>query len=578
MTTINWQRESGDRVEEFVAALILLDHPHGNRITPSRGDRGIDVQVETDGEWDIYQIKKFAHTLGTSQKNQIKKSWETFVSQTLPGRTVRSWTLVMPWDPTVEQHAWLADMTQDQDFEIRWWGLSQLDGLAAKHPHVAEYYFGDGRQEVTTLMADMLALSRDVSADNSDGELIRRLIERQRQITGALTQIDPFYKYVVDIRSGNVDDMDEDQKQRDGSGASLVSYLQLSAEQYAVTRVLPLSAETSWLRPIKGNLSFRPEPGTSEHAALADFLEYGTPFTGMPGELTEVVGPPGLLPPGAGTFSVSAMAGGADIPPLELQLSRPGFGVIQRLPLADVKVTQGPRGNGFAVSATDTGGSLGFTLKYRKEDGKGQETFQFKTHPVPGRYPGDIREAVSFVAQFDGRNEINLGIKGGPPLTHPLAPDGGATSKHAQEFLKLLDDLLLIQLHTLTAIKVPDLSTSTKEEYDSWDTVARLLRGETIEGRWESIRPGEIDPHDPIFKGPEALTMTTQEPMYVLLNGGRVELSTWMQETFLHAVLQTDDQGFVLVPLSEGTVTVHMIDGPSADLPAEPPSGRPQSS
>ncbi|MFE4835527.1 hypothetical protein ACFRAU_12690 [Arthrobacter sp. NPDC056691] len=561
-----------------MAALILLDHPHGNRITPSRGDRGIDVQVETDGEWDIYQIKKFAQTLGTSQRNQIKKSWETFVSQTLAGRSIRSWTLVMPWDPTVEQHAWLADLTQGYDFEIRWWGLSQLDGLASKHPQVAEYYFGDGRQEITTLMANMLALTRDVSRDKPDDDLIHLLIERQSQITEALTQIDPFYRYVIDIRSGDVEDMDEDQRQRDARGAALVSYLPLSGEQYAVTRVLPLCAESSWLRPIKGNLSFRPEPGTSEHAALTDFLEYGTPFSGMPGELTEAVGPPGLLPPGPGTFSVSAMAGGADTPPLELQLSRPGFGVIQRLPLANVTVTQGPRGNGFAVTATDIGGSLGFTLKYRKEAGKGQETFQFKRTPVPGRYPGDIRDAVSFVAQFDGRNEINLGIKGGPPLTHPLAPDGGATSKHAQEFLKLLDDLLLIQLHTLTAIRVPDLSSSTKEEYDSWETVARLLRGETIEGRWESIRPSEIDPHDPVFKGPSALTMTTQEPMYVLLNGGRVELSTWMQETYSGGVLRTDDEGFVLVPLSEGTVTVHMIDGPSADLPGEPSLGRPESS
>ncbi len=76
MTTVNWERQSGDGVEEFAAALILLDNPQGNRITPSKGDGGIDLQVPSNGQWDIFQVKKFAHTLTGSQKNQIKESWE----------------------------------------------------------------------------------------------------------------------------------------------------------------------------------------------------------------------------------------------------------------------------------------------------------------------------------------------------------------------------------------------------------------------------------------------------------------------------------------------------------------------
>ena len=41
----------------------------------SSGDNGIDLQVKNgDGTYDVYQVKKFAHTLKTSQKSQIKKS------------------------------------------------------------------------------------------------------------------------------------------------------------------------------------------------------------------------------------------------------------------------------------------------------------------------------------------------------------------------------------------------------------------------------------------------------------------------------------------------------------------------
>jgi hypothetical protein len=48
---VNWELESGDKIEEFVAALLLLRHNGpGNRITPSSGDRGVDVRLtDPDG-------------------------------------------------------------------------------------------------------------------------------------------------------------------------------------------------------------------------------------------------------------------------------------------------------------------------------------------------------------------------------------------------------------------------------------------------------------------------------------------------------------------------------------------------
>lgn len=92
--TINWERESGDRIEEFLAAHLLLQAGRGNQIRPSQGDHGIDVQIPTDQGWDIYQIKRFATNLDSSAKQQIKKSWNRFKDDVLPGRTVRSWSLV----------------------------------------------------------------------------------------------------------------------------------------------------------------------------------------------------------------------------------------------------------------------------------------------------------------------------------------------------------------------------------------------------------------------------------------------------------------------------------------------------
>jgi hypothetical protein len=84
VTTVNWEREPGEKVEAFVAALLLLEHPDGNLITPSRGDRGVDIRVPTPGGFDIYQVKRYTGPLTSRQAKEIQKSWSTFVRETLP--------------------------------------------------------------------------------------------------------------------------------------------------------------------------------------------------------------------------------------------------------------------------------------------------------------------------------------------------------------------------------------------------------------------------------------------------------------------------------------------------------------
>lgn len=103
MTQVNWERCSGEQVEEFVAAMLLLRNPHGNLITPSQGDRGIDIQIEAEtGGYDIYQVKKYATTLTASQKKAIERSWQTFLNQTVGRIQVNSWNLALPCNPTPE--------------------------------------------------------------------------------------------------------------------------------------------------------------------------------------------------------------------------------------------------------------------------------------------------------------------------------------------------------------------------------------------------------------------------------------------------------------------------------------------
>jgi hypothetical protein len=90
VTTVNREREPGEKVEEFVAALVLLEHPDGNLVTPSRGDRGVDIRVPTPDGFDIYQMKRYTGPPTSRQADQIEKSWSTFVRETLPVLPVHS--------------------------------------------------------------------------------------------------------------------------------------------------------------------------------------------------------------------------------------------------------------------------------------------------------------------------------------------------------------------------------------------------------------------------------------------------------------------------------------------------------
>jgi hypothetical protein len=76
--------------------------------------------------------------------------------------------------------------------------------------------------------------------------------------------------------------------------------------------------------------------------------------------------------------------------------------------------------------------------------------------------------------------------------------------------------LILIQQHTHDALKIPDVESCTQKARVFVGAIAKMLRGEKAEGRWNTF----YDRRD--RRGP--ITMVTQEPMSLTLNGVRTEL------------------------------------------------------
>jgi hypothetical protein len=86
-------------------------------------------------------------------------------------------------------------------------GRTNLDVLAAQRPSLVSYYFGDGGQQLQRLLADALQGGRDLPRTDPADDLLAAAIARQRSITTTLNQLDPFYRYELDIRTGRMRDL-----------------------------------------------------------------------------------------------------------------------------------------------------------------------------------------------------------------------------------------------------------------------------------------------------------------------------------------------------------------------------------
>lgn len=195
---IPWTRYSGEDIESVLATLISLEEHDAIKIRPSRGDGGIDLIVYPDTETvNVYQIKKFAENLKSSQKAQIENSWKELLTTTADLHLkINNWHLVMPLDPTNENLRWAKELVEPSGTKFIWDGLSRVDGWASKHPEVINYYFSNGKEEVSEYAAKLLSLAN--LPDCSDPAILE---SRLRDLCSNLDKLDPYYAYSVHVLS-----------------------------------------------------------------------------------------------------------------------------------------------------------------------------------------------------------------------------------------------------------------------------------------------------------------------------------------------------------------------------------------
>ncbi|MBF9127986.1 hypothetical protein I0C86_03085 [Plantactinospora sp. S1510] len=502
MVTVNWEREPGEKIEEFVAALLLLTHPHGNHITPSSGDRGVDVLVWNPDGYDIYQVKRYSRPLTSRQATMIEESWHTFVAQTLPALPVRSWTLVTPWNPSNERLDWLRGLTDGHDFPVHWMGGRTLDGMASQRPSLVDYYFGDGGERWHRLMAEALHAGRDTSPGSAGEDLLEAIIARHRSLTASLNEVDPFYRYELEIRAGHLRDHPFEADLRRHSPVAEVQYTQLDPEHFQVMRIVPLCAESTRLRPITTSLRLEVTTGSAEHQAVEEFRHFGAPIHAIPGTVTETTGPPGHdRGTGDGLFSIMPLASSDDLPDFEVRLVTANGAPLHTLDLVDVAVSRGISGPGMWLSGRDRSDVLQFKFYLNGPDG---DEVRIQASSLAGKTPADVLPAIRMAADFVDGNGILLAVRGGRPLTSAWDVTDSALRANAQWHVTLLDALQAIQRHTYQRVTIPDVQTIPADDIETILRTGRLLRGERIETPWTEVTltvvtPDRLPPTDAEF-------------------------------------------------------------------------------
>ncbi|WP_030453280.1 hypothetical protein [Herbidospora cretacea] len=565
MTTVNWEREPGEKVEEFVAALLLLKHPHGNRITPSRGDRGVDLRVWNPDGYDIYQVKRYSRPLTATQATSVENSWNTFITQSLPVLQVRSWTLVTPWEPTNERLDWLERLTTGHGIHTHWMGGITLDGLAADNPALVEYYFGDGGQRLARLMADALQGGREVPEGVPGEDLLQAIITRQRSLATALNTVDPFYRYEVQIRAGHVRDQAWDADLRSPVPVAWVHYRQLDEQSYLLMRLLPRCAESPRLRPITASVQLEVPAGSPEQQAVEDWLRYGAPFHDVPGTVTSLTGPPGLLSaPGPGRFSFMVPAGaGDDRPDLEIRLMTADNQVAHTLDLIDVRISRGVDGPGTWLSGTDRSGVLEFQFRLNASD---RDQVRMTLSSLVGKTPADVLPAIQLVADLPAATGLVLAVRGGRPLTSLWRPDESEVRASplpdmARWTAGLLEALITVQAHTFHRVMIPDLDETAPERISALIQLGRLLRGEEVRTTWSEIIMTRGASDVPPPADPEFSVLLTNE-VQVDLGDRRIVLDDVQRRVLYHHVRPADPHEFASAQPGD---SIHLVPGSSAE-------------
>lgn len=491
MGLVEWTRLEGGQVEAVVAMFVNREHPNSVRITPSRGDGGVDILdrgAGPEGSDVVYQVKRYTDRLTPRQKNDIKDSLETLQAELQTDKrweslTVKEWHLVTPWDPTPEAETWLQGLG-DAGIKKIWHGLTWADQQAAKYDDVIDYYLHDGRTLVEKAHAEVMAL---LGTDKTDpGLTVPEVAERLVKAFETLDH-DPHYRYELRFGEGP-----PPPPPHEGERPGLVMHCMNAVKggRWTSVDIIARCAASTDERPITIKGTFKAEPDSEFARQLEDFFTYGAPFTSPEGAFDgEVDAPGGLGGPLKGAIIRTGPTADQDLgknPDLHLEVLDPEHVVLGAVDVRCVDRSQGIKGGARAI-LEEVNGLFSIEDRYDLKNSQVHRSLTFGDFVgVPAAVAHDGMKVVS---QLRSPNRLRLSVRHTPPARGII--DASIGFVWDDEFLqyigavtRILETLAFLQQHASEPILTPEFGSLPREQFAAWRSAARLLRGEEVSGTY----------------------------------------------------------------------------------------------
>ncbi len=533
VSRVEWTRLEGNDVEAVVAMFVNREQPNSVRITPSRGDGGVDIldrAAAVDGTDAVHQVKSYCEPLSSRQKDEVKKSLQTLINDPRwAALRVTTWYLVTPWDPTPEAEVWLQELGHAHGLTAVWRGLAYVDQLAAKYPDIVDYYVHGDRNRVEETYQSVLAL---VGIEGGERLDVPSVAARVQRALGTLNT-DPHYRYELRFGEGGF----PEPPSRQGLVMSWMSG-QARGGAWLAVDIIARCAASVQERPITITGRFVAESGSDFEHSLRDFLSFGTPFTSPVGAYEGDIDAPGGLGGRLVGGTVTTLSVGDDrgeSPHLHVEILDPDGAVLAAADIDRVERSRGAEG----VRVVFEELHRVFRIEDRYELTTQTATRKLRLEDFTGQQVTAARSALEFVNHCRTPNVGRVSVRHTPSEMGVIDPNWGFLppgefEQGLKRLFVMIESLATIQQHTPTPVRVPDLDSTPPGEINRWRLAAKLLHGEDVtatypEGQCLIV---ELDTEISAAEGPIGVTV----PLTIQVGADQINLGlveVWLADATL---------------------------------------------
>ena len=428
-----------------MVSVLLSRLRQTHRVDGRGGDGGRDCYFPGEKGTDAYELKSFTGRMERTQRRQVERSLARAM-----GQSPRTWTLVVPIDPTPAAQQWFDSLGAGLPAQLEWLGTTWLEEQLARFPDIVRYFSG-AAEEVVRILTE---ISREDALPGDAAGLAQRFAGQASR----LNEIDPYYWFEFII----------------------------AGEMVTVT-AHPRYPDAARDRPVTvtATLQFDDSPGQQEaQAAFAEFMKFGTPVTIPAASITKLAvdAPAGL----GGEFQDATLSMDGTFPPGAEQaptvlLRVPAQPPVRQVIRMDViERSAGPAG-GLRMIARDRSGLLTLEQRFDIVRRTYQAHLAYRLHSAV--LPQDAVPVLNFCAEVAAGQELTVT----DPAGNILAVGSGAFGPAAwpETYIRCAELLAEVQQLTGTAFPLPDAFSA--EDQRDMHYVRAILRGEDVQAQWSGM-------------------------------------------------------------------------------------------